>query len=192
VVARTKLANDSIMRDNLGIYENFEVVLAPSLKRGLLATAKITKGELIIPPVSPSVLHTNGKIPDNALDLSITLEMSANNGGNKKPLVMRFYIAPKSPQKFTVAKVSGAIAKDTQEFIAPFWLITCTADPTKANCRIQKYSVEIIGAQFEVPVLINTKAIKVGEQLFIHQPHGTTNKFPIFEDGTSVKRQRTA
>ena len=153
-------------------------------------TRKISKGELVIPPVSPSIQYTpNAKLPDASLDPGTTFTFT--RATDMKPVV-NLYIVPKLPQAFTVAKVSGAVAADKQEFIAPFWMITCTSDPARANCCIQQRSVDVLGVSVQIPVLVNTRVIKLGEQLFTFQKHGCSSKYPIDTDKPAAKKPRTA
>jgi hypothetical protein len=187
VYARIKLAAESLLRENADIYEKLELVLEPSARRCIIAREKISKGELAIPPVAPTIQYTpSAKLPDACLDLGMTFTFTR---AVDKPVV-NLYITPKMPQTFTAAKVSGAVAADKQEFIAPFWLITCTSDQAVANCCIQQRNVDVLGVSVPIPVLVNTRVIKIGEQLFTHQKHGCSSKYPI--DTPAAKKPRTS
>jgi hypothetical protein len=192
VCARYKVAAESILGDNVGIYEKLSLVLEPAVDRCIIASEKIPKGDIIIPPISPQVSVYIGKLPDGYLDLDETFTYAkCDEDGNIK--TARLVMLSKMPQPYKYAKVTGTSGKDTQEFIAAFWLVKCTEDPEAANCTIQFRAVNVVGKTVTLPVLVNTKAVKSGEKLITYKPHDTTNKFPVVDASKpAVKKQRTS
>lgn len=174
-------------------YSRITLVLEPVVDRGIYVTDDtIAKGELVLAPISPSILFTSGKIPDNAVDLDMTYHIAAAKGDKKT--LMKFYIASKAPQKQSGAKVSGTVCKDVQEYIVPFWMISICGDSKNANSVIEFETVDILGHAVEIPLCKNTKQLKKGDRVYVYQPHGVTTKFPVFSmvSATSAKRPKTA
>ena len=112
-----------------------------------------------------------------------------------KRVMLKFYINQRMPQERAVAKgEGGASAKETQEFIVPFWLLSPCADPATANCIIEFEHVDVVGTTVEIPICKNTKQLTPGDRLYVHQPHGVTSRFPVayLRSAPSAKRQKKA
>lgn len=84
------------MRDNVGIYAKLSLVLEPAADRCIIASEKIPKGDIIIPPISPQVSVYIGKLPDGYLDLDETFTYAkCDEEGNIK--TARLVMTSKTP-----------------------------------------------------------------------------------------------
>lgn len=116
----------------------------------------ISKGELRLVPLSSSI-QAGTKVPVNSLEVDMGL------GGETK-----IYISPKTtwpnPKNPEIAR-----------FIVPYWHVNSTADQDEANMKLSYRDVDVTakanGASaassttVSIPMLVNTRALKPGEEL---------------------------
>ena len=132
--------------------------------------------------VTNSLVAKDKDVPDAAMSTTTELELSKGRRGT-------LYIVPKN-----IVKASTEGAKPTHEFIAPLWCVKSTGDSDVANAEISIIKVPVCGVEVNVPVMINTKALKKGEQVLFRQRHGAKSKWPVTIGGVepSSKRAKTA
>ena len=163
----------ALHKENAKCMKLLSITFISSSRRSAQAASAIKKNELKLAPVSTTVLATNSGNPKfkNAPETALATHNSlAFSGGRTGSL----YIVPKYP----VQTQTGV--KRVNEFIVPFWAVNTTLDASVANMQINLEEIDVGDSDFVyVPMMHNTRAIKKGEELLLHQGHGRLSRWPI-------------
>ena len=150
------------------------VTTSPAPNRGLTAKDDIAKHELVLVPVTNSVMYTKRgeTIPPLAAELG--------HDRNEKVL----YAAKKESVPETGAvklEDTGATKEQSKQFIAPFWIISTTVAAKDANMEtfVQRVPKEKYGHEYNVVCLRNCKAIKAGEDLKLFKSPASSAKYAL-------------
>ena len=104
-------------------------------------------------PCTPVVAYT--KLPNNKLPTGTVELGSGPDHAPGKPCAI--YAMPKiNPSKKP---------NDGDAFIVPFWFVKSTVELPIINMQLQAVSHEYDGETFTVPCFVNTKALKIGDEL---------------------------
>ena len=171
-VCQLKAIIGALHVENAESMKCLSVTLSPSTSRCAQAASAIKRGALKPAPVATSILPTSSEnpklryVPDWTLATHNSLAFSGGRTGT-------LYIVPKHPVK----TIEG---KKPSEFIAPLWVVKATQDTSAANMQIQIEEIDVgEGKCVYVPMMFNTRVIKKGEELLLHQRRGCVSRWPI-------------
>eukprot|EP00959_Pyramimonas_sp_CCMP1952_P270319 5650820-Pyramimonas_sp.AAC.1 len=121
------------------------VVVDPPPMRAVIAKARLDKGSITLVPVTPQVvwLRRKDKQPKNSVDLCAVADDVA--------IDLKFVANP-------IFKKGTSAENLASQFIAPFWYVESTTDPSAANCELEVRTVNIPGdhwhsGQYDILVL---------------------------------------
>jgi hypothetical protein len=155
-----------------------------SLKAFKLHELKLVPSTLKIDciPDSPDCV-----LPKGAVDLGVVSMCAFDK--------YRFWLQPHGLHAF---KFDGAMTTDAQKLCVPAWLVQYASDDAHVN---MEWSNDLSKcdrtstAEFEVPILVNSRTVKKGERLFLKKPPnaGVTVVVSVpIEFATPAKKLRTA
>ena len=159
--SRMKLAIDAAFQQRKGDLQGIEIQTLP--RKGVFAVAKIKAKELKLVPRSLAVA------------LSPTKPTHPNHMGEvakdpSKGAPLYGVIQPQFP--------SAESLKQGNPQLTPYWFVETTSDTSMVNLEYASMAVAVLTsckddddkAVMHVPVLQNTKAIDIGDELFVFKP----------------------
>ena len=117
-------------------------------------------------PCTPNVACTknDNKIPNACLDLG-----SGPTSISGNPCTI--YAASKIQPSTSV--------DDSAAFIVPFWLVKSTLETARINMQLQAVQYEYDGETCTVPCSVNTKGLKIGDELYAYSKQPSEKYTPF-------------
>ena len=137
--------------------------------RAVRVAAPVKKGEMHMGPFAPQVSVTKGtdnaRVPSGCVDLGSACTHPVSGS---------------DCNAYVQAKIAVASTSDAAEFLAPFWFVTTTQDPSASNMQLQLEEYKCGGSVWEVPTFVNTKALKENDPLKVYVKV-SESRYPSFE-----------
>ena len=133
------------------------VVFKPTQKRSVVANRAFPPKQLVLVAFSPNIFRVgSGKVPEEHVALN----------GVRGPIgsAINAYITPvrQGPVE------DGKLAKPP--IIVPFWYVKTTVYAAMANMKCDVRTAEVMGTNVDIPVYVNTAAVKKGQELVAFKP----------------------
>jgi hypothetical protein len=180
-----------------------DIVVAPQKERAVFANREFALRELVIVPMtlSISLKKVGDQIPSTALFLKQLFKPIALPN-----VIFKVCLLPKLNFPVDASGSSGHTQKTvTSPSVAVFWLVRDTTEKKKANVMLEQKCVKIEistgevskTASVEIPVYVNTRVLKKGEELMVFKATPQTpepkanssDKRPLNASGPSSKRR---
>jgi hypothetical protein len=153
----------------------------------VFASSAVNKNKMKLMAFSPQVGATTDNIPTNAHAVDVEVERGDDT--------YKLYV---SPPKMVLPKAVAAKLDLTDEggpLIVPFWIVRHTQDSAKVNAERTSlaYDVKVPGMsttmfKFSVPVVTNTRALKIGEELLLYKAEADTPPPPMIQAKKAAKK----
>jgi len=123
-----------------------KVVLKPSRK--VVVLEDFAKGELVLVPLSPMVRFVSGAVDATKLTPVVFSQLSFEADG-----------------KTFVCTINGKPATEHDKDYVPFFFVSSSMEQSESNVSSTLYPCVAFGEDYNVPVLVNHKLIKAGDEV---------------------------
>jgi hypothetical protein len=192
--SRIKLALDAAHTKHSGVLKHVEIIKEPSSQKGVLITADIPRGELVLIPLTPTVsLQPITKECSILVDCGMEIKDGRDAARRRKIILAKKDVQPSAKaNKMSSAERGQLVKEDATPFVIPYWHVEHTADEDdpRINMIIKLVTDEEFGDKVKYPVMSNRKAIKKNDVLVVFIADETKAKAKAAKE-SAAKRHAT-